>query len=213
MFRKQLHDRRRLGGLPTTAGYTLVELLIVITIMGIFVGLVLTRFEPSFHDQLQGTAQVVTSDLALARSLAVANNSQYRITFDTSRHRYWLEHAGSNSTLNTLPESPYRDPTDPPTRHTTNLRKLPSISTQLELVAVRNVATSSEVEAASIEFTSLGALNQTADCWIWLALGRGDARRYLPIELDSITGLPKIGTLQVSGPPPLPANSPPVTGS
>lgn len=186
---------------PNQAAYTLVELLIVVAIMGIFVGLVLTRFEPSMHDQLRGAAQVITSDLAFARSLAVANNSQYKLTFDPARHCYWLEHSGTNPTLDTLPASPYRDPSDPPTQQTTNLRKLPSVTSQLELAAVRKVGSSSQQDATTIEFGSLGALNQPEDCWIWLAVGRGEARRYLPIELDAITGLARIGDLEVTGPP------------
>ena len=200
MSRMPRCDRSRSTPPLNTAGYTLVELLIVVAIMGIFVGLVLTRFEPSMHDQLQGTAQVISADLAFARSLAVANNSQYKFTFDLSRHLYWLEHSGTNATLNNLPASPYRDPSDPATRHTTNLRKLPSVSGQMELAALRKVSATSEADATTVEFSSLGALTQTEDCVIWLAIGRGDARRYLPIELDAITGLSKIGELQVTGP-------------
>lgn len=198
------HDPSRLTKSPIPAAYTLVELLIVVAIMGIFTGLVLTRFEPSFHDQLRGTAQVITADLAFARSLAVANNSQYRFTFDPARHRFWLEHSGANPTLSNLPASPYRDPADPPTRQTTNLRKLPSLSTDLELAAVRNVSSTSETDTTRVEFGSLGALTQTEDCWIWLAIGRGDARRYLPVELDAITGLARIGDFQATGPAPVP---------
>ena len=189
------------------AAYTLVELLTVIVIMGIFVGLVLTRFEPSMHDQLRGAAQVITADLAFARSLAVANNSQYKLTFDLSRHCFWLEHSGTNPTLNNLPESPYRDPSDPLTKQTTSLQKLPSVTVQLELAAVRKVGSSSQVEVTSVEFGPLGALNQPEDCWIWLAIGRGDGRRYLPIELDAVTGLSRIGELQVTGPPSLTASA------
>jgi hypothetical protein len=73
----------------------------------------------------------------------------------------------------------------------------------LELAAVRKVSATSEADATTVEFSSLGALTQAEDCLIWLAIGRGDARRYLPIELDAITGLSKIGEFQVTGPAPL----------
>ena len=201
MPRKPRHDPSRSTRPPHPAAYTLVELLTVIVIMGIFVGLVLTRFEPSMHDQLRGAAQVITADLAFARSLAVANNSQYKLTFDRTRHCFWLEHSGANPTLNNLPESPYRDPSDPSTKQTTSLQKLPSVTVQLELEAVRKVGASSQSDTTSVEFGPLGALNQSEDCWIWLAIGRGDGRRYLSIELDAITGLSRIGELQVTGPP------------
>jgi prepilin-type N-terminal cleavage/methylation domain-containing protein len=205
MSRRPRNDLSRSTGLRAAAAFSLVELLIVVTILGIFAGMVLTRFEPTFHDQLRGTAQVIIADLAFARSLAVANNSQYEFTFDPSRHRYWLEHSGTNPTLDTLPASPYGDPSDPPTRHTTNLRKLPSLSAALELAAVRSVSATEESEISSVEFSSLGALTQPEDCWIWLAIGRGDARRYMPVELDAVTGLARIGEFQATGPPPLPS--------
>jgi prepilin-type N-terminal cleavage/methylation domain-containing protein len=182
------------------AAYTLVELLITITIIAIVAGIVITRFEPSFYDQLRGTAQVVVSDLAIARSLAVANNSQYEINFDPAGGRYWLEHSGSVAALDTLPESPYRAPDDPPTRHTTELGRLPAAGGNVELLAVRNVSTSSESDATSVEFTELGSLAQSENCWIWLAVGTGAARRYLPVELSATTGLAKIGEFQTQGP-------------
>jgi Tfp pilus assembly protein FimT len=164
-------------------------LLIVVAIMGIVAGIAISSFEPSLHDQLRGAGEVVLTDLAYARSLAVANNSQYELTFSPVDRRYWLEHSGTNTSLNNLPESPYRDPADPLTRQTS----------------------STEVDATRVEFGTLGALTQPEDCWIWLAIGQGDARRYLPVILHATTGLATIGEYQVQGPPSL-ASEAPVNG-
>jgi Tfp pilus assembly protein FimT len=182
-------------------------LLIVVAIMGIVAGIAISSFEPSLHDQLRGAGEVVLSDLAYARSLAVANNSQYELTFSPVDRRYWLEHSGTNTSLDDLPESPYRDQADPPTRQTTDLRRLPS-GVNLELVAVRNVSSSTEADATRVEFGTLGALTQAEDCWIWLAVGQGEARRYLPVILRATTGLATIGEYQVTGPSSLASESP-----
>lgn len=184
--------------------YTLVELLIVVTIIGIFAGVVLTSFEPSLHAQIRGTAQIVLSDLSYARSLAVANNSQYQFTFDTTGRRYYLEHSGSNLALEDLPAFAYRDPSDPSTRQTTNFAKLLSLGGNVELVAVRKVSSSTQTVITTLEFGPLGALTQPEDCWIWLAIGQNQSRIYLPIEVDAVTGMPKLHDVQTAAPPAIP---------
>ena len=186
------------------SAYTLVELLIVVTIIGIFAGLVLTSFEPSLHEQLRGTAQIVAADLSYARSLAVANNSQYQFTFDSAGRRYYLEHSGSNSALENLPSFPYRDPSDPATRQTTNFSKLLSLGGNVQIAAVRKVSSSTQTLVTTVEFGPLGALTQPEDCWIWLVIGQNQSRIFLPIEVDAVTGLPKLHEVQTAAPPAIP---------
>lgn len=194
------HDRRCSTGLGFSPAYTLVELLIVVTIIGIFASLVLTSFEPSRYEQLRGTAQIVLGDLSYARSLAVANSSKYQFTFDTTGRLYYLEHSGSNPALEDLPASAYRDPTDPTTRQTTNFSKLLSLGGSVEIVAVRKVNASTQKGVTTVEFGPLGALTQPEDCWIWLAIGQNQSRMYLPIEVDAVTGIPKLHEVQTTGP-------------
>ncbi len=80
----------------------------VIVVMGILVGLVLPNSNPSLLDQLRSAAQILRTDLAYGQSLAVANNSTYRFTFDTQNNRYVLSHSGANAALDKLPDSPFR---------------------------------------------------------------------------------------------------------
>ena len=68
--------------------FTLLELLLVVAIVGILVGVLLPDMQPAVYDQLRSTAQIVATDLAYARSLAVANNDNYRITFDLNNNQY-----------------------------------------------------------------------------------------------------------------------------
>src|SRR5688500_9590145 len=83
-------------------GYTLIEMLIVISIMGIFAAILLPRFEPSVRDQLRGAAEIVSGDLAYARNLAVTNDSQYKLQFRKSDSSYSLTHSGTNNLLDVL---------------------------------------------------------------------------------------------------------------
>jgi prepilin-type N-terminal cleavage/methylation domain-containing protein len=174
------------------AAFSLVELLIVITIMGIMAGLLLPRFEPSIHEQLQGTAQILAADLSYARNLAVANDSRYRVTLRVSDNSYTLVHAGTNTLLDVLPQTPYRNATDAPNEQSTFLEDLPHIGAHVEIAGVQ-IGGNSPGPSGSVEFDSLGGLTITQPITIWLACGNDDARRYLPLTVMPVTGLCEVG--------------------
>src|SRR5688500_11025606 len=88
-------------------GFSLVELLIVISLVGILTALVIPNAGTSLHEQLQSAADIIAADIAYARSLAVAGSSNYRLAFDTDANQYVLEHSGSNAALDALPPSPF----------------------------------------------------------------------------------------------------------
>lgn len=186
-------------GVPRQQGFSLIELLIVISLISILAGLALTRLEPSIHDQLQAAAQVVASDLAYARSLAVANNSSYRITFDTDADRYVLTHSGTNLALDRLPSSPYRRPDDPPDEQSTDLSRLPLVSGSVDLMAV---VTSSDppVTVFDLEYGPLGETTRADGTTLWISSGQGDVQRYISVAMDPITGLAWIGDVQAAAP-------------
>jgi len=175
-------------------------MLIVISLLGIVAGFMLTRFEPTIHDQLHGAAQVITSDLAYARSLAVSNGSTYRIQFSPENDRYVLSHSGDNPVFDTLPPSAYRQPDDPPHEQSTEMNRLPLVSGNVELVAV-TTAEDPPQGISQLEFGPLGETTQAAGCIIWIASGQGDVRRYISVRVNPITGLAWIGDFRVDPPP------------
>ena len=182
-----------------STGYTLIELLIVVSLISILAGVVLPRFEPGIHDQLQGAAQILSADLAQARDLAVAHGSSYRVSFESSENRYALEHTGSNPLLNILPRSPFSPSTAPTTRRVTDLDDLPFMGPTVSLAGAERASNSWQA-TSQIEFGPLGELTTPGDVRIWLACGQGDQRRFISVTVHAVTGLTEIGAYEAQGP-------------
>ena len=76
------HDMRaRLAGLPAAGGFSLIELMVVITILGVVFAAAVPNFA-SFvaRDRVDAAAQEVQSALALARQKALARRTHYRVS-------------------------------------------------------------------------------------------------------------------------------------
>lgn len=182
--------RRRLR--VSAAGFTLIEMLLVIAIMAIVAGLALPNSSPSIYDQLQSAAKIVAGDLAYARSLAVTHNSTYQVDFDRSENRYVLRHSGTDASLDILPDSPWRNADDPPDEQIVDLDTLPNVGVGVEIVAVAELG-SSQLAVPDVEFGPLGETTSSAYTGIWLAAGEGTARRYMLLTVNPITGLVTFG--------------------
>jgi len=183
-----------------SAGFTLIELLIVVAVMGILAGLIVPRSDPSLHEQLRAAAQIMAGDLAYGRSLAVTNNSEYRFTFDTEGNRYILEHSGTDATLDTLPDSPFRSPDDPPDQQIVALEELPHVGPTVRIVEVVAQGSASAT-VGDVEFGPLGGTSRSEETVIWLAAGAGAGTRYLRLRVNPVTGLTTVGTFSAAGPP------------
>jgi prepilin-type N-terminal cleavage/methylation domain-containing protein len=182
------------------AAFTLIELLLVLAIMGILAGVLLPSMQPAVYDQLRSTAQIVATDLAYARSLALANNSNYRITFDLSANRFLLKHSGVNAALNTLPRTPFSSASDTADQHIVDLDELPHIGPVVRLAAAATTGTTTQ-SAASIEFGPLGQTTNADPTTIWLMAGGGNGRRYITITVNPVTGMTFVGEYSSAGPP------------
>src|SRR5262245_42798814 len=100
-------SKLRVSTKPLRAALTLIELLLTIAVLGILAAILIPQLSGDVPERLDAGAQVVAADIDYARSLAVANNSTYRLTFDKATNSYCLQHTGSLAALNTLPRSPF----------------------------------------------------------------------------------------------------------
>ncbi|HMC11000.1 MAG TPA: prepilin-type N-terminal cleavage/methylation domain-containing protein, partial [Pirellulaceae bacterium] len=87
----RLNARQRriaLGALPGAGffratgrrrGLTLIELLLTIAVLAILAAVLIPQLSGDLPERLSAASQIVSADLDYARSLAVSNNTSYRI--------------------------------------------------------------------------------------------------------------------------------------
>ena len=182
------------------SGLTLLELLMVLAVVGLLAGLVLPSAQPTVHEQLRSAARILAADMAYARSLAVSNGSRYRIVFEPSLNRYALEHSGTATPLDTLPDSPFRKPGDPPNRHITRFDELPRAGAGVRLLGAAARSGSYE-KVSTVEFGPLGATTHAGPTVVWLAAGAASETRYITVTVNPVTGLAGVDSIAVVGPP------------
>jgi prepilin-type N-terminal cleavage/methylation domain-containing protein len=196
----------------STAGFTLVEIMIVVLLMSILAMAVIPSAAPSVHDELTSVAQILAADLGYGRSLAVLNNDRYQFQFDLTNNQYTLSYSGTNSALSALPPSPFQSSQVPAGQYVVRLANLPRLGIPVTLYAVQSL-TPQPVEAASVEFGPLGATTQTQPTVIWLSAGAGAAARYISVSLNPATGLATVGGFQAAVPPQASASGTSTSGS
>jgi prepilin-type N-terminal cleavage/methylation domain-containing protein len=183
-----------------SAGFSLVELLIVISLLGILAALALPSLNPGIHERLEGAGRIVAADLAYGRSLAVMNNSHYRFTFELANNRYLFEHTGTNPALDVLPPNPFHASGQTPDRHAFDLSEFPYLGGAVRLAAVGTAGTNPAPET-ELEFGPLGQTGRADATVIWLTAGAGAAQRWTSVSVNPVTGLASIESFQATGPP------------
>lgn len=193
---RQCPARRPANGKRTLpwSGFTLIEMMIVLVLIGLLISMALPSATPTVHEQLRAVGQIISTDLAYARSLAIAHGSTYRVRFELAQNRYILQHTGTDPTLNQLPDSLWRNPGDPPDQHIVRLDELPQIGVPVRLAAVRPPA-AGDGSVGEVEFGPLGGTTSSGEVVIWLSAGQGQNQRFLSITVHPITGLASLGTI------------------
>jgi hypothetical protein len=166
--------------------------------MSILAAVMIPLFGSQIPSQLESAAAVVAADVDYAHSLAVANGSNYRLTFAPANNQFYLQYAGTNSLLSVLPPSAF-SPGDPADRRTTNLNDLPISSPKVILLGAESPP-GSGTRVTTLDFTALGSTAGSQDTQLWLQCGNGTAARYLSIRIYAATGLTEIGAITGSNP-------------
>lgn len=78
-------------------GFTLIELVMVIVIVGVLAALAVPRFNAFSSAKLSSAANKLVSDLRYVQQLAVSRHTTYRVYFDTSLDRYEVRDVSDNS--------------------------------------------------------------------------------------------------------------------
>lgn len=69
-------------------GFTLIEILVVIVMMGIMLKIVIPRFRVSNATRVRQAARLMASDLELARTKALSTTSKVRVVFTVGTQQY-----------------------------------------------------------------------------------------------------------------------------
>ena len=174
------------------AGFSLIELMFVLSLVAILVACVMPDTNPSVTARLTGAAQALESELAYCQSLAMTHNSTYRIQFDVGTDQYFLEHTGSDSALDGV-AALATEKSEVSSRTTLRFGDRPHIGPNVIFDSIEAISGPSP-SVDDVEFGPLGQTTRTEETAIWLSSGEGDGKRYLAVFVNPRTGLTRLGS-------------------
>lgn len=78
-------------------GYTIIELIMVIVIVGILATLSIPRFQSFYYIKLNGAMKKVIADIRYAQQLAISRHESYNIIFNTANETYEVRRVSDSS--------------------------------------------------------------------------------------------------------------------
>ncbi len=174
-------------------GFTLVEMLIVVTVLGILASVIL----PSMNSTssligLEAAARTLAADLRIARQSAVQYNSSYNVRIDLTANSYQITFAGTGSvpTLTNLLNS------SSSTGNSIDFDQWSSSRLKQQRVALAGAALkTSKTSVTDVTFGPAGGTgpSRTEDTVLWLSQGSGNERLSVLVTVSWLTGNVTVG--------------------
>lgn len=182
------------------AGWTFIELAVALIVLVVAAAMAITSLSHTTVADVRAAAEVVASDLAYVRQLAVANGTTYEVRWDLAGGTYEVAHVGSNTRFDQVPLPPGLSiASATPNGYVHRLSDLPLMG-EVRLVSVE-VTEPSRQAIASFTFEPSGDVSPLQPIRIRLGAGRGGAARYVDIEIVPQTGLMVVGEPMASDEP------------
>jgi prepilin-type N-terminal cleavage/methylation domain-containing protein len=183
--------RNRLTALPGDArrGFSLVELLTVMTVIGILATIAVPAMSNGSNFGLKAAGRVLASDLRMASDLAVQYGTQYTITFDLTKNQYQLTLTGPGNPP-TL-QNPQAPPGTPAGTYLISIGLIDGNTTDSNGVRLLGAKLKTGGQSVTnISFGSQGGTGptRTDDTEIWLIDGPTWNPQYLRLTVTAITG-------------------------
>ncbi|MEM1109689.1 MAG: hypothetical protein AAGH99_13470 [Planctomycetota bacterium] len=163
-----------------SAGYTVVEVIVIVAILSIASALVMPIFRDQGPTQLRSAARLLAADLDAAKVESLARSDDLRlVVFDTVNHTYHVAAASA-------PATPITNPFD---RQPYRVAFGSGRATALGLVEIQNVDLNGDDE---LGFGLYGQLDQATPATITLAADGNT----ITLTVDPATGEATIGPIQ-----------------
>lgn len=182
------------GACGLRSGFTLVEMLIVVTIVGILASVVIPSLSStSGAVALEATARGLAADIRGARQLAVQYNTNFAVTFNLANNSYQTSPVSGSTPgmVNVLAPSGSGSLVDLDTHGAAGRNRS-------HVVLGGAAMKTSKASVVDLTFTPSGGTGptRTQDTVIWLTENTGTNRRSILITVSWITGAVSVGDVQ-----------------